>query len=1596
MKKRLVSFALALCMMLTQLPIPAMAEEADTSVDASGEIIAFAPLDETEMSVPTGTVLEDLGLPETLAATVRTAATTDSGTSEEPMQDLGEPEENALPDNSAVATTTSAVEEIEYEQQEVLAPEWEESSVDIPVTWTAEPEYNGDENGEYVFTPVIEGYTVSTDLPEVTVTVGAQPRMMAMGMDILTKSIADSSLYFKANGSEMQYSTDNTSWTSYTGSFTITGSSVSDTMATNTVVVYSGTHDIILSDCFIGAITDEGNTIDSALSPFDIQGGTVNLTLSGSNQLYSANVGIPGLRVAADANLIVTQDSDGILDTRCLKYGYNLQGAGAGIGGGSSYGSEKGDYGNISIKGGEVNAYSHYGAGIGSGRYCSTNKGTVTITGGTVVAKAYYSGIGYGNLATKYPDMKVIITGGSVNTSVNGYALKNGNDESIELYTLTLFGISAPTAITELTLPGSYTYGIHSMKTDASGKLYLYLPSGKAGAVNVATADGTYTGSIVDNAATLLSPPTIGTPPIPGSFTAGSSITLSNLESYKPTITNNGVTITAEGWQSSVDYGNWNTWSAGELPLNTTSTYKLRYYVTYDGDSGPITITSKEVTLNVVGNTTALALAASPTSPQIVGSSITLTATLTGFFADAGVNGYSITFKNGGTTLGTASMNASGVAVFSWTPSSADTYVLTAEYAATAYNTAASSSKINYMVIVDPDIATVAAAKTALVDGTVNVAFGASPADKTVAVQAYVNGLLTGDAEEVTAIVTYNSSTGKYDVALSKGSVNDTTSLSMTVTVAPDPDIAIVAAAKTALVEGTVNVAFGASQADKTVAVQAYVNGLLTGDAEGVTAIVTYNSGTGKYDVALSKGSVNDTTSLSMTVTVAPDPDIAIVAAAKTAAQDAGYGEMTQTAVTDEDAIKSELKNTAETAVSNSDITTTINKVAYTPPIAGTSANSSGTNGSYTFTVTVSKGSQSDTTVQETIVITATPYTGVTDIQAVDAAKTALVDGTVNVAFGASQADKAAAVQAYVNGLLNGDAEGVTSIVTFNSSTGKYDVALSKGSVNDSKSLSMTVNVAPDPDIAIVAAAKNAAQNASYANMTQTAATDEDAIKLVLKNTAETAVSNSDITTTINKVAYTPPIAGTSANSSGTNGSYTFTVKVSKGSQNETTAQKTITITATPYTGGTGGSSGSGSSKPAPSTKPTEPVTGSTENKATVDNKGNVSVSLSDQNITDAIADAKAEAAKKGVNAGDITAVIHVTTGEMDANTVVVNLPKTTQEQVISNNISSVQLAIDRPDITIGINLAAVTEINRQAKADVQLSATRIDNAKLSGDAKAAIGNRPAYDLKALYGSGKTVTNFGNGSVSVEIPYTLQKGEIAGNVYAVYVDVEGKVTYLTDSSYDAKRGTVVFSTSHFSTYGVAYKASFQFTDIDGHWAKDDILFVANRGLMTGTSATTFSPNGSMTRGMFVTALGRLANADISTHKKSSFTDVKVDAYYMGYIEWGVKNNILVGIGGGKFDPDGLVTREQMAAIMDRYATAIGFKLSEIHAQNVFADNAKIGAWAAPSVKRIQMAGIILGKNNNFYDPHGTATRAEVSAVLRRFDLQQHYLRVGEQ
>lgn len=430
---------------------------------------------------------------------------------------------------------------------------------------------------------------------------------------------------------------------------------------------------------------------------------------------------------------------------------------------------------------------------------------------------------------------------------------------------------------------------------------------------------------------------------------------------------------------------------------------------------------------------------------------------------------------------------------------------------------------------------------------------------------------------------------------------------------------------------------------------------------------------------------------------------------------------------------------------------------------------------------------------------------------------------------------------------------------------------------------------------------------------------------------------------------------------------------------------KAVTVTANwSYNGGGGGGSSDSSNPvivtlPTPD-KPNSPTQCEIKVPGTVDRNGNATVNISDKAVVNAYDKALADAKQNG-----ITLVFRVGIGSKIASCVTVNLPKAVQDTIIAKKIVNVIIVVDNPDIRIGMDLATVQEINKQAKSDVNITATHIDSGKLTGDAKKVIGSRPVFDLKVNYGSGKQVQSFGSGSVSVAIPYTLGTNEKAGNVQAVYVDGKGRVYWIINSVYDSVGKVLRFATSHFSTYGIGYKqTNTAFTDIAGHWAKDDIEFVVSRGFFSGTSATTFSPNTAMTRGMFVTALGRLANADVSGYKQSSFTDVKSDAYYKGYIEWASKNSIVNGTGNGKFAPDQSITREQMAVIMQNYAKVIGFTLPKVHTENTFADSAKISAYAKDAVKQMRMASVISDKSGNLFDPQSAATRAEVSTVLRRF------------
>ena len=417
------------------------------------------------------------------------------------------------------------------------------------------------------------------------------------------------------------------------------------------------------------------------------------------------------------------------------------------------------------------------------------------------------------------------------------------------------------------------------------------------------------------------------------------------------------------------------------------------------------------------------------------------------------------------------------------------------------------------------------------------------------------------------------------------------------------------------------------------------------------------------------------------------------------------------------------------------------------------------------------------------------------------------------------------------------------------------------------------------------------------------------------------------------------------------------------------------------YTASSGGSRPS--SKPSTDETPSTITEGEIKVEGNVDESGNTIVTLPEQIIKDAVKQAEAEAKENGDPKSGISLVIHVDTNNLTGSGVTVNLPKVTQETIINKKIVNTVLVLDNPDIQIDMNLVAIKEIYRQAKADVNITVVKQDNNKLTASIKHLIGERPVFSLTASYGS-KRVSDFGTGLVSVTIPYTSQAGEKASDVFAVYIDEVGNAAAIANSVYDAENKLLRFTTNHFSLYGVGYNAAANFNDILNHWAKDDIQFMVNRGLLAGTNDVSYSPDAAVSRGTLAAILGRMANADISGYTKSSFTDVKKDAYYMGYVEWVNTKDIMSGKTSAAFAPDSAITREEMALILFNYTKAMKMNLPAIYAENIFADASKISAEAADAVKQLQMAGILAGKSENRFDPQGIVTRAEVSAIIHRF------------
>lgn len=175
----------------------------------------------------------------------------------------------------------------------------------------------------------------------------------------------------------------------------------------------------------------------------------------------------------------------------------------------------------------------------------------------------------------------------------------------------------------------------------------------------------------------------------------------------------------------------------------------------------------------------------------------------------------------------------------------------------------------------------------------------------------------------------------------------------------------------------------------------------------------------------------------------------------------------------------------------------------------------------------------------------------------------------------------------------------------------------------------------------------------------------------------------------------------------------------------------------------------------------------------------------------------------------------------------------------------------------------------------------------------------------------------------------------------------------------------------------------KFNDVSANdWFASAVDYVTGKGMMNGTADNTFSPKANTTRGMVVTVLYRLEHQPSTS--AASFTDVASGAYYANAVAWANANGIVSGYGSGKFGPNDKVTREQLAAILYRYAQYKKYDVSGAKSLDGYTDAQSVSSYAVPALQWANAAGVVTGKSGNKLDPKGNATRAEVAAMLMRF------------
>lgn len=401
---------------------------------------------------------------------------------------------------------------------------------------------------------------------------------------------------------------------------------------------------------------------------------------------------------------------------------------------------------------------------------------------------------------------------------------------------------------------------------------------------------------------------------------------------------------------------------------------------------------------------------------------------------------------------------------------------------------------------------------------------------------------------------------------------------------------------------------------------------------------------------------------------------------------------------------------------------------------------------------------------------------------------------------------------------------------------------------------------------------------------------------------------------------------------------------------------------------GGGGSSGTPVTTPPVTTPPTtqiENTPGTVQAPAPVVNNAGVASTAID-----------ADALTKALKESD-TAKINVPKAE-GASAYEAVLPATA---LVSENTSKkIEIATELGKVTVPGSMLTPSEA--AGAQSVGITIAKADTDVFDTAVKSQIGKRPAVELIVSIDGRRITWSNPEAPVTVQIPYTPTAAELADpeRIVVWYIDEAGKAVAVPTGKYDSETGNITFTSTHSGNYAVTYVKK-NFDDIGKYsWASRAIEVLAAKGIINGTSETTFNPSADIRRADFIVLLVKALG--LSAKPQGNFTDVSSSAYYADALATAKALGITAGVGNNNFNPNAKISREDMVVLAARAMEKAGKPLANASDSELegYSDSAQISGYALNDVAALIKAGIIKGSGNTI-NPKRTATRAEAAVII---------------